>query len=368
MRKWPLSSKESEPQLIVVSIIELRDEPFIGPDRKIAKRAIIRGESSNPELSFEFTTGLLNPEQREHCEVLQRHGSTVVEAPPDWRFGYHSPIIWQESVVRSALEQVAAIPGKSEGESMSGYDVELAERVLEVLNRFFPKAVGAPELKKELQPEPSDERLLIAIEALEIDKMIDAKLLRTGYDQVARAAMNIRINGNGRKHLAERTNPKSSPARIKQGANNPTARKAFIVHGHEHGLKETVARFLEKLDIEPIILHEQADKGRTLIEKFEEHAGEVQYAVVILSGDDLAHSKSEPAETESRARQNVIFEFGFFVGRLGRTHTFALLQKDVALPSDMNGIIYIKLEDNNWRFLLAREFKAAGLDIDMNKV
>jgi hypothetical protein len=105
------------------------------------------------------------------------------------------------------------------------------------------------------------------------------------------------------------------------------SRKAFVVHGHEHGIKETVARFLAKLDVEPIILHEQPDRGRTLIEKFEGHASEVGYAVVVLTADDVAYSKGHPEEHELRARQNVILELGYFIGRLGRKHTFALVEK-----------------------------------------
>ena len=102
----------------------------------------------------------------------------------------------------------------------------------------------------------------------------------------------------------------------------------FIVHGHDHGTKETVVQFLGKLDLEPIILHEQPDQGRTIIEKFE-HCADVPCAVVSLSPDDVAHSKATPSVEKYRARQNVIFELGFFVGRLGRKHTFALVPKGV---------------------------------------
>ena len=147
----------------------------------------------------------------------------------------------------------------------------------------------------------------------------------------------------------------------------PDSRKVFVVHGHDRGTKETVARFLGKLDLEPIILHEQPDKGRTIIEKFEDHAGDVQCAVVILTGDDLASPKEQPEKREIRARQNVILELGFFVGRLGRHRTFALVEKDVTRPSDIDGVIYIPLDDGQWRLHLVRELKAAGLDVDANQ-
>jgi predicted nucleotide-binding protein len=142
--------------------------------------------------------------------------------------------------------------------------------------------------------------------------------------------------------------------------------KVFLVHGHDHGSKETVARFLSKLDLEPIILHEQPDMGRTVIEKFEDYS-DVACAVVVLSPDDVASAKSDPSRKEERARQNVILELGFFVGRLGRDRTFALLLKGVTKPSDIDGVLYIPFEGDSWRLVLVRELKAIGLDVDANK-
>lgn len=169
--------------------------------------------------------------------------------------------------------------------------------------------------------------------------------------------------------LAEDT-PEGSPVPtpLLGTAKSTDARKVFIVHGHAHGQKETVARYLTKLGLEPIILHEQADQGRTIIEKFE-HNADVACAVVILSPDDIVSSESDLTVREQRARQNVIFEMGFFIGRLGRTHTFALVEKGVSRPSDIDGVIYIPMDDDTtWRILLVRELKAAGISVDANSV
>ena len=144
------------------------------------------------------------------------------------------------------------------------------------------------------------------------------------------------------------------------------SRVVFLVHGHDHGTKETIARFLEKLDLRPIILHEQPDQGRTIIEKFESHASEARCAVVLLTADDVGASKLKPTPLESRARQNVILELGYFVGALGRKHTFALVEKGVAVPSDMYGLIYIPIEDSQWRLRLVKELKASGVEVDAN--
>jgi predicted nucleotide-binding protein len=144
------------------------------------------------------------------------------------------------------------------------------------------------------------------------------------------------------------------------------SRRVFIVHGHDEASKETVARFLLKLDLEPVILHEQPNLGATLIEKFETNA-DVGFAVVLLTPDDTGHPLDRPAEAAPRARQNVIFELGYFIGRLGRARVCALYGHGVSLPSDFGGVAYIPLDDpQGWRLLLAREIKASGLPVDLN--
>lgn len=101
----------------------------------------------------------------------------------------------------------------------------------------------------------------------------------------------------------------------------PAARKIFIVHGHDEGAREAVARYVERLGFEPIILHEQASQGRTIIEKIEAHS-DVGFAIVLLTPDDFGGRKGE--EAKDRARQNVLLELGYFVGRLGRARVCAL--------------------------------------------
>jgi predicted nucleotide-binding protein len=148
------------------------------------------------------------------------------------------------------------------------------------------------------------------------------------------------------------------------------SRKVFVVHGHDHGARETVARFLEKIGLEPVILEEQAGKGRTIIEKFEDHAGEdIRFAVVILTGDDRGGPLAQQREDQRRrARQNVVFELGYFVGVLGRSHVCALHQQDVELPSDYAGVEYVSLDARDWQFKLAREIDAAGVTVDFNRL
>ena len=146
-------------------------------------------------------------------------------------------------------------------------------------------------------------------------------------------------------------------------------RKVFVVHGHHNELKISVARFLEHLELEPIILHEQADRGRTIIEKFVQ-LSDVGFAVVLLTADDVgARSNASPDEFQPRARQNVILELGYFIGRLKPDQIVAIYQHGVEIPSDYLGKLFVPFDDEGaWKFHLAREIRASGIQIDMNKI
>lgn len=142
--------------------------------------------------------------------------------------------------------------------------------------------------------------------------------------------------------------------------------KIFIVHGRDGDTKLQVAEFVERITGErPVILHEQADSGRTVIEKFEKHAAEVGFAIILLTADDEGNEKGA-TQLNPRARQNVVLEFGYFMGKLGRGRVVALHEAGVELPSDINGLLYTSLA-GNWKFDLAGEIKAAGIDIDLAK-
>jgi predicted nucleotide-binding protein len=140
-------------------------------------------------------------------------------------------------------------------------------------------------------------------------------------------------------------------------------RKVFLVHGHDEGAREAVARYLERLGFEVIILHEQANKGRTVIEKIEAH-GEVGFAVVLLTPDSLKGETPQP-----RVQQNVLLELGYFVGRLGRSRVCALERGDVEVPSDFGGVVYENFDNAGaWKTALGKELEAAGFEIDWNVV
>jgi len=146
----------------------------------------------------------------------------------------------------------------------------------------------------------------------------------------------------------------------------PLSSKVFIVHGHDDGARETVARFLERIGLEAIILHEQANQGRTVIEKVIAH-GDVGFAVVLLTPDDEGCAKG--GNLEPRARQNVLLELGYFIGRLGRDKVCALKRGTLEIPSDFAGVVWEQMDSGGgWKQALTRELAAAGHDIDWNKV
>ena len=125
----------------------------------------------------------------------------------------------------------------------------------------------------------------------------------------------------------------------------PGNKKIFVVHGHDEHARESVARFLEKLELEPIILHERPNEGRTIIEKFKRHAGDVGFVVVLLTPDDVGGPAEHGNDLKPRARQNVIFELGFFLGKLGRKRVCPLVKGGVEIPSDYDGVVYIEMDD-----------------------
>ncbi|RBQ28399.1 TIR domain-containing protein [Aliarcobacter vitoriensis] len=151
----------------------------------------------------------------------------------------------------------------------------------------------------------------------------------------------------------------------KQIINTSNSNKVFIVHGHDNGAKQEVARFLEKLGLEPIILHEQASSQKTIIEKIESYAGEVGFGVVLYTACDIGGKDKD--NLQSRARQNVVFEHGYLIGLLGRDKVCPLVKGSIETPGDISGVVYTHMDNNgSWHLPLAKELRTAGYTIDLN--
>lgn len=190
-------------------------------------------------------------------------------------------------------------------------------------------------------------------------KSIDDKVHR--LDSILERLELIPLNHPHTSSGSEQTVSQRSPSKSK---------KVFVVHGHDDKAKSNLEIFLREIGLEPVVLHRQADEGLTVIEKFEKHS-DVGYAFILLTPDEVAYLKSEESKDdkdrvkEFRARPNVIFEFGYFVGKLGRSKVCCLYTGDVALPSDVSGMIYKKFTNSieEVAYSVIKDLKASGYEI-----
>jgi len=159
----------------------------------------------------------------------------------------------------------------------------------------------------------------------------------------------------------------SSP-RIIQEHPSISKNEIFVVHGHDDGLKNEVARFLEKLNFKPIILHEQANSGDTIIEKIERYSN-VGFGIVLYTPCDVGNTLSNSDNLNARARQNVVFEHGYLIGKLGRKNVVALVKGEIEKPNDISGVVYINYAvGDGWKTDIAKELNAVGYNFDFNQL
>lgn len=140
----------------------------------------------------------------------------------------------------------------------------------------------------------------------------------------------------------------------------------FIVHGHDEHAKNDAKAHVEEIGKQPIILHLQASQGRTIIEKID-HYSNVGFAIVLYTECDIG-AKRNTLSYRWRARQNVVFEHGYLIGKLGRSRVVALVKGDVEAPNDISGVIYISMDlEGRWKSELNKELSAAGYDVSAKK-
>jgi predicted nucleotide-binding protein len=186
------------------------------------------------------------------------------------------------------------------------------------------------------------------------------------YQQIANSITSLESLFDQLDLFEQNNKPKASP--IPQADESPETGKVFIVHGHNEAILAQAARFIQQLGLTAIILHEQANRGKTIIEKIEEYST-VNFCIILLTGDDIGYKKSDPSNFAARARQNVILELGYFIGKIGRSKVCALYESGVELPSDMLGVVYVEINSfGSWKTEVAREMKAAGLNVDFNLI
>ncbi|MGK9417200.1 TIR domain-containing protein [Pseudomonas cedrina] len=158
-----------------------------------------------------------------------------------------------------------------------------------------------------------------------------------------------------------------SPLHNAQLTSNPIARNkrnVFIVHGRDNETKQEVSRFIEALGLKAIILHEQASAGMTIIEKIERYSNDADFALVLYTPCDLGRGMHESNPPKKRARQNVIFEHGYLMAKLGRENVCALLKGEVEAPNDISGVVYVGLDSAGaWKAEVAKELRECGYQL-----
>lgn len=247
---------------------------------------------------------------------------------------------------------------------------EAARKILAILQRLYDEHIGKswhidPGADEFAETDLSEEQQLAALERL-VDKGLAQHMGQRSY-AIARHAIDVADNEARLATLLpipERAKPQMAPQTRR------TSRKIFVVHGRDEQIKLDVVRFLEKLAFDVTLLSEQASKGRTLIEKFEDHSEDAAFAVVLLTPDDVGSLAADgTSKLQPRARQNVVLELGYFVGKLGRKYVCPIRTSDVETPSDLHGLAYVQYDPAGaWKLALAKELEAAELEFDHKKL
>jgi predicted nucleotide-binding protein len=147
-------------------------------------------------------------------------------------------------------------------------------------------------------------------------------------------------------------------------------RQVFVVYGHDKEARDQLESMIRRWGLEPLILDQLPSKGQTIIEKLEEYTGEVDFAIVLATPDDIGYRKTHEDEKAYRARQNVVLELGMLLIKLGRPKVAILLrnQEEMERPSDIQGLIYIPFKTDLQKEVgptLAKEMAALGYTIDV---
>jgi predicted nucleotide-binding protein len=199
--------------------------------------------------------------------------------------------------------------------------------------------------------------------------------LSNGYVSKNEDPMQVAVRNNTKSAIDLTTTLKSTTKKSEKTVNNVQTTemvkdftKVFIVHGHDNLAKTELARFIERLGFTPIILHEQPSAGKTIIEKIEDYSN-VGFGVVLYSPCDIGATMGQEKQLQPRARQNVVFEHGYLIGKLGRQRVCALVKGDIEKPKDIDGVVYVEMDARNaWQIEVAKEMKVCGYPVDMNKL
>jgi predicted nucleotide-binding protein len=269
-----------------------------------------------------------------------------------------------ESLEEPEIPKVSVVPSQEE-EAMA---IELE------------KELSEPEIRKRIESmeAPAAGKVSIALGQEEEKRKLES-LKELSKPDISKRIESMETSGRGRVYIdpgreeekrkleSQKESFKPDISKRIERMETSGSRKVFMVHGQDEEKKEAVISLLTKLELEPVILHEQLGQGMTLTEKFE-HYADVSFAVIILTGDDYGYPKGKPEESKPRPRQNVVFELGFLMGRFKRNCVCALHEEGLELPSEYQGAVFIPYDAGGlWKLLMARAMKVANVPIDLNK-
>lgn len=190
------------------------------------------------------------------------------------------------------------------------------------------------------------------------------------YSEELEAKVNCLESFIGRADLipiADNVKQEIMSSTLKRDSKN-SSKNIFIVHGHETSLRAETESLLKDLGFNPVVLFKTPNCGDTIIEKLERESKDVVFAIILYTPCDHGGAISGK-ELQPRARQNVVFEHGLMCGILGRNRVVAIRNEEIEIPSDLSGILYIQYDQHGaWKYSVAKEMKAAGLPIDLNKI
>lgn len=222
---------------------------------------------------------------------------------------------------------------KADAEKLN-YDDKNLDKVLERAEMLVKKIFGqGTEYVKKIKSISFSPSIVVS----GMDRGIFYKRFESGKNELINL-INVMLEDLSLGEILENSDSKN-----KNNKSQEISDKIFIVHGHNEEMKQSSARFLEKIDLKPIILHEQPNKGRTIIEKFSDYS-DVSFAIILISADDIAYAKNDKIENANfRARQNVILELGFFLGKIGRENVVVIYEdgEKIEIPSDYQGVLYV---------------------------
>jgi hypothetical protein len=299
-----------KPVLIAVSVEKIKPEPYIGPSGGVLQSVSFRARSAVKEACFTRESGPLHPDLIPGCEKLQRHGFTVVEAPENSQWGHFAVAGgWQTVVLQQAIKQVEALANSQEQVEMRGYNEELAENVLDVVSRAFPAQLSMTELKHNLQPEPSDEALLIALEALLIDKLVEGPHIRSGYKNELRDIALVRITTEGRKHLAVKSGSSSLQGTVVHGDQINNYGNAAAIGRNSNGsinFHQEWQQIEASTDME--VLTGQLEQLRTELQRVAKTRDDYKQLGIVAEAEDLAEKREggKVLETLSKVGKDVL--------------------------------------------------------------